>query len=430
MQNTGKNTGKKIRSRILQNMDHEQDYSDAELKAAIEREVNRCSREEMLSLGERETLAKEIFHSFRKMDILQELLDDPDVTEILVNGENNIFYEREGQLYRWNRTFESEESLMNLIQAVAGRSNRSVNELEPIVDTRLPDGSRVNIVLGPVSLDGPCVSIRKFSAMPMTTQRLIGMGSISEEMVSMLRLCVISGYNIFVSGGTGSGKTTFLNALSQCIPSSERVITIEDSAELRLDGIPDLVRLETRESNVNGVEPITIRDLIRTALRMRPDRIIVGEVRGAEALDMLQAINTGHNGSMSTGHANSTADMLHRLETMVLMGMDLPVAAIRGQIAGGLDIMVHLARLRDHSRRCVEISEITGMEQGEVRLNRLYRFTERGEKDGHIIGEWEKCGTLSRREKLRAAGCEEAFEALTSGTGRAACSGRKDGETV
>ena len=374
----------------------------------------------MLSLRERELLAGEIFNSFRKLDILQELIDDPDVTEILVNGIHRIFYEKGGCLYRWVRCFDSEETLKNLIQTIAGRSNRSINELEPIMDTRLQDGSRVNIVLSPISLDGPCISIRKFSAVPMTVERLIGMGSMPEEAAAMLRLLVISGYNIFVSGGTGSGKTTFLNALSRFIPPDERVITIEDSAELRLDEIEDLVRLETREANVNGVEPITIRDLIRTALRMRPNRIIVGEVRGAEALDMLQAINTGHNGSMSTGHANSVGDMLHRLETMVLMGMDLPVPAIRGQIACGLDIMVHLARMRDHSRRLVEIAEITGMRpDGEVAVQTLYRFEERGEEDGRIIGEWKRCAALTRREKLKSAGYDTAFEALEEGGSKA-----------
>lgn len=398
-------------------MDLSRDISDEELKQIIERGVGQYSRERLLSLSQRELFERQIFNSFRKMDILQELLDDPDVTEIMVNGPKHIFYEKEGCVYPWEKGELSEEKLADMIQQIVGSANRAVNEAQPIVDTRLADGSRVNVVLSPISIDGSCVSIRKFSNTPMTLVRLIELGSVSEEAAQMLSLLVRAGYNIFVSGGTGSGKTTFLNALSEHIPQGQRVVTIEDSAELQMNSIRNLVRLETRGANGNGAEPITIRDLIRTALRMRPDRIIVGEVRGAEALDMLQAMNTGHDGSLSTGHANSSEDMLSRLETMVLMGMELPMEAIRRQIASGIDILVHLGRMRDRTRKVLHIAELDGIKDGSVQLHTLYRFREDGKKGERVSGTWKKEGTLLHRRKLLAEGLEEEMEELCGKSG-------------
>lgn len=398
-------------------MDLSRDISDEELKQIIERGVGQYSRERLLSLSQRELFERQIFNSFRKMDILQELLDDPEVTEIMINGPKHIFYEKEGCVYPWEKGELSEEKLADMIQQIVGSANRAVNEAQPIVDTRLADGSRVNVVLSPISVDGSCVSIRKFSNTPMTLARLIELDSVSEEAAQMLSLLVCAGYNIFVSGGTGSGKTTFLNALSEHIPQGQRVVTIEDSAELQMNSICNLVRLETRGANGNGAEPITIRDLIRTALRMRPDRIIVGEVRGAEALDMLQAMNTGHDGSLSTGHANSSEDMLNRLETMVLMGMELPMEAIRRQIASGIDILVHLGRMRDRTRKVLHIAELDGIKNGAIQLHTLYRFQEDGKKGARVSGIWKKEGTLLHRRKLQAEGLEEAMEELCGGSG-------------
>lgn len=396
----------KLREQILAYLDDAYDVSDEELLEMIRKTAIQDAESRMCSISEREQMEMGLFHSFRGLDILQELLDDPEITEILVNGPKHIFYEKQGSLYPWEKTFASEERLNTMIQNIVGRANRSVNASEPIVDTRLPDGSRVNVVLAPVSVIGPCLSIRKFPKQPLSMERLVAMGALSEEIADFLKTMVQSGYNIFVSGGTGSGKTTFLNALSQFIPKDQRVITIEDSAELQMRSVKNLVRLETRQGNQNGAYEISIRDLIRTSLRMRPDRIIVGEVRGAEALDMLQAINTGHNGSMSTGHANSIPDMLSRLETMVLMGMDLPLAAIRGQIAHGLDLFVHLGRLRDHSRKVLDIREVCGLKEGEIVLNALFTFHETQEKDGIIKGDWEKKGTLQNMGKLKDQGLD------------------------
>ncbi|MBQ9022929.1 MAG: CpaF family protein [Eubacterium sp.] len=394
----------KLREQILTYLDDAYEVSDEELLEMIRRTAMQDADSRMCSISEREQMELELFHSFRGLDILQDLLDDPEVTEILVNGPKHIFYEKHGSLYPWEKTFISEERLNTMIQNIVGRANRSVNASEPIVDTRLPDGSRVNVVLAPVAVTGPCLSIRKFPKQPLSMENLVSMGALSEEIADFLKTMVKSGYNIFVSGGTGSGKTTFLNALSRFIPQDQRVITIEDSAELQMRSVQNLVRLETRQGNNNGAHEISIRDLIRTSLRMRPDRIIVGEVRGAEALDMLQAINTGHNGSMSTGHANSIPDMLSRLETMVLMGMDLPLAAIRGQIAHGLDLFVHLGRLRDHSRKVLDIREVCGLKEGGIVLNALFTFHETEEKDGIIKGTWEKTGTLQNTEKLKNQG--------------------------
>lgn len=398
---------KELKERVLAEVDLTRELSDEEICLLIEKCVEDYSHIRALTLKERELLEKTLFHSMRKFDAIQELLEDPAVTEIMVNGAEHIFYEKEGRLLESKSHFSSKEKLNDVIQQMAGNNNRMVNEASPIVDTRLPDGSRVNIVLEPVSIDGSAISIRKFPEKPILMENLIAIGSVSEEAAGFLRLLVESGYNIFVSGGTGSGKTTFLNALSQYIPREERIITIEDSAELQLVDKPNLVRLETRNANTEGVEPITIRDLIRTALRMRPERIIVGECRGAEALDMLQAMNTGHDGSLSTGHANSCRDMLSRMETMVLMGMELPLPAIRSQIASGIDILVHLGRLRDKSRKVLHIAEIAGMENGEIKLHELFRFVEEGESSGKVCGKLVQTGELIDREKLVRAGLAE-----------------------
>ncbi len=382
---------------------------DEELEELIYQEVGSYSRRQGLSLKNREQFQREIYHSLRKLDVLQELADDPEVTEIMVNGSEHIFFEKGGRMQQWDRQFYSREKLEDVIQQIAAAGNKIVNEANPIADTRLKDGSRVNIVLSPVAIDGSAVTIRKFPEQPMDMEQLIRLGAISREAVDFLKQLVQAGYNIFVSGGTGAGKTTFLNALSAYIPKGERVITIEDSAELQITSVPNLIRLETRTANMEGVREITIRDLIRASLRMRPDRIIVGECRGAEALDMLQAMNTGHDGSISTGHANSSHDMLKRLETMVLMGMDLPVSAIRSQIASGIDLVIHLGRLRDCSRKVLNIDEIDGMEDGEIQMHAIYRFVETkqdggGEKEGKVMGLWEKTGELQNKEKLREAG--------------------------
>lgn len=398
-----------LRQHILTQLDMTREISDHELAELIYSEVGEYSRKQGFSLKNREQFQKEIFHSLRKLDALQELVDDPAVTEIMVNGAEHIFYEKNGRVRQWDRRFYSKDKLEDVIQQIVAAGNKIVNEANPIVDTRLLDGSRVNIVLSPVAVDGSVITIRKFPEHPMTMGQLIQLGAVSEETADFLKQVVKSGYNIFVSGGTGAGKTTFLNALSEYIPSEERLITIEDSAELQIKSIPNLIRLETRTANMQGVHEISIRDLIRTSLRMRPDRIIVGECRGAEALDMLQAMNTGHDGSLSTGHANSSQDMLKRLETMVLMGMDLPVAAIRGQIASGIDILVHLGRLRDRSRKVLNVDEIDGMKDGEIQLHSIYRFVEQeydgqqGEQ-GKVIGVWEQSGILQNTEKLRRAG--------------------------
>ncbi len=406
---------KEIRQELLDEMDMSRDLSDEELHEHIYREISRYSRQHLLSLEGREDFERHIFNSFRKLDVIQDLLDDDGITEIMVNAPDRIFYEKEGALHRWRGGSLSEEKLSDVIQQIVGSANRTVNEARPIVDARLPDGSRVNVVMPPVAVDGAVVSIRKFSAQPLTLGRLIGMGSISAEAATFLTLMVRAGYNIFVSGGTGSGKTTFLNALSEYIPKDQRVVTIEDSAELQMKSIPNLVRLETRMGNGSGSTDITIRDLIRTALRMRPDRIIVGEVRGAEALDMLQSFNTGHDGSLSTGHANSSGDMLSRLETMVLMAMDLPMEAIRRQIASGIDILVHLGRLRDKSRKVMEISELAGIKDGRIELSQLYVFRETGEKDGKVCGVWERGESLKNIGKLQTEGLFGEYEDFLSG---------------
>lgn len=359
---------RELRGRVQGRLDLSRELSDGEVQALIDEEIMQKSREGYLMLEERLRLQKELFNSMRRLDMLQELIEDPEVTEIMVNGPENIFVERGGRLTRWEKSFSSKEKLEDVVQQIVSFCNRSVSKASPIADARLADGSRVNIVLDPVALNGPVITIRRFPKEPVRMRQLLEWGSISEEAAAFLRKVVKAGYNIFVSGGTGSGKTTVLNALSEFIPADERIITIEDNAELQLDRVENLVILEARNANLEGEREITIRDLIKTSLRMRPDRIIVGEIRGAEAIDMLQAMNTGHDGSLSTGHANSPTDMLSRLETMVLMGMDLPLTAVRRQIASGVDLIVHLGRLRDGSRKVLEIVELTGMEQGEICL--------------------------------------------------------------
>lgn len=379
---------------------------DEELQEMIDAAVAGEAERSYLPLKSRLRLKKELFDSFRRLDILQELVDDPDITEIMVNGKDHIFIEKKGRLSRWDKAFDSAEQLEDLIQQIVSRVNRTVNLSSPIADARLEDGSRVHVVLAPVAVDGPVLTIRKFPE-PVTMDKLIRLGSISREAAVFLRTAVRAGYNIFVSGGTGSGKTTFLNALSEFIPEDERVITIEDSAELQIRHVPNLVRLETRVENRDGSREISMRDLIRASLRMRPDRILVGEVRGAEALEMLQAMNTGHDGSVSTGHGNSPRDMVTRLETMVLMAADLPLAAVRNQIASALELMVHLGRMRDKSRKVLEIAEVIGCENGEVRLEPLFTFREKQARDRQWVeGSLEKVGELRSREKLRAGGFE------------------------
>jgi len=395
---------KQIGIKLLNHIDFSRELSDEEIGEEIDELLTEEKLFQCLSMEIRKKLRREIFYSIRKLDLLQELVDDSRVTEIMINGTENIYVEREGNIFKWDSTFD-EEKLLDVIQQIVAGCNRVVNEASPIVDARLENGSRVNIVMKPVALNGPIVTIRRFPEKPIGMEDLIGFGSVTEEVALFLKKLVCAGYNIFISGGTGSGKTTFLNALSNYIPLDERVITIEDSAELQIQNISNLVRLETRNSNVEGCEAITIRDLIKTALRMRPDRIVVGEVRGAEALDMLQAMNTGHDGSLSTGHGNSATDMLSRLETMVLMGMDLPLTAIKKQIASGIDILIHLGRLRDRSRKVLQIVEIDGYKDGEISTHVLYEFIEKGEADsGKVLGELTKKGELHNEEKLRAAG--------------------------
>ena len=350
-----------------------------------------------------------VFNSMRGLDVLQPLVDDPSITEIMINGPHNVFIEKNGRLFKTDVDFVTNEKLENVIVNIVSKVNRTVNEANPIVDARLLDGSRVNVVLPPIALCGPTVTIRKFPEDPMTMQKLIGFGSLTEEVAELLERMVRAKFNIFISGGTGSGKTTFLNALSNYIPKDERVITIEDSAELQIEGVENLVSLETRNANMEGKGEVTIRDLIRSSLRMRPERIVVGEVRGAEALDMLQAMNTGHDGSLSTGHSNSTRDMLSRLETMVISGNNIPIEAIRQQIASAIDIIIQLSRLRDKSRRTIEIAEVAGYENGEVKLNVLYKFVEHGEDpDGRIIGGLERTGNpMINKYKFHMAGLSD-----------------------
>lgn len=396
---------KRLREKLAESIDYSAEKSDEEIQELIDEMLARESKMVPMGLTERGQLRRELFHAVRKLDILQDLIDDTQITEIMINGANNIFIEKNGRLSRSDLRFESKEQLKNVIQQIVADCNRVVNEAAPIVDARLRNGSRVNIVLDPVALNGPIVTIRRFPDKPIMMEDLIAYGSVSKEASMWLQKLVRAKYNIMISGGTGSGKTTFLNALSYYIPKEERVITIEDSAELQILGLPNLVRMEKRNANVEGCSEISIRDLIKTSLRMRPDRIIVGEVRGGEAFDMMQCLNTGHDGSMSTGHANSCEDMLSRLENMILMGIEIPLAAIRQQIASGVDIIVHLGRLRDKTRRVLEIAEVQGYEKDRIALQTLYQFVETGEDAaGRVEGILQKREELSYVEKLQAAG--------------------------
>ncbi len=395
-----------IRRKIQDMLEYEGEVTDERIEELVSSTISDEMKNDFLPYHRRILLGQEIFNSLRKLDILQNLIDNPEVTEIMVNGPNFIFVEENGRIYKLEQRFESEEKLKNIIQMVVGKCNRMVNDMSPIVDARLENGSRVNVVLNPVALNGPILTIRRFPEKPYNMQNLQDLGAISLEAARFLEKLVIAGYNILVSGGTGSGKTTFLNALSGYIPKDERIITIEDSAELQLLGIENLIRMETKNANTENGRMITIRDLIKTSLRMRPDRIIVGEVRGEEAMDMIcSAMNCGHDGSMSTVHSNSAADTLLRVETMILMAAQIPVQAIRRQISSGVDIIVHLGRLRDKSRKVLEIVEITGMTGECITINPLFEFRENGDrKKERVMGNLEKVGELCNVEKMHAAG--------------------------
>lgn len=402
-----------VKRQILEELDLSRELSDEEIKDCIDRVIFLTGKKYYIEIGQKKQLKTEIFNSIRRLDILQELIEDQSITEIMINGFEHIFIEKAGHLIRLERQFESKEKLEDIIQQIVANCNRMVNESNPIVDARLEDGSRVNVVLPPVALNGPIVTIRKFPHYPITMETLISIGSITEESAEFLKKLVIAKYNIFICGGTGSGKTTFLNALSDYIPKEERIITIEDSAELQLLNIPNLVSLEARNQNVEGKNEITIRDLIKTALRMRPSRIILGEVRDGACVDLITGTyGSGHDGSMSTGHGNSNKEMLSRLETLYLMGMEIPVLSIRRQIGSALDIMVHLGRLRDKSRKVLEIAEVI-YEKEEILLQPLYKFKEEGEENRKIIGELKRTKhTLLATEKLLLAGYtkEEVIE--------------------
>ena len=399
-----------LREKLIKRIGEETEVRDDRVQDIIDELIMEEGREAYISLPQKQQVRIELFNSIRGLDILQELLDDDDVTEIMVNGTGGIFVERQGRISKWEKHFFSEEKLQELVQQIVAGCNRIVNESVPIADARLKDGARVNIVLAPVALNGPIITIRRFPNRPITMAQLIEWGAVTEEAVSFLKKLVKAGYNIFISGGTGSGKTTFLNALSDYIPKDERIITIEDNAELQIQGVENLVKMEARRANTEGAHEVSIRELIKSSLRMRPDRIIVGEVRGEEAIDMLQSLNTGHDGSLSTGHGNSPRDMLSRLETMVFMGMELPVSAVRRQIASGIDILVHLGRLRDKSRKVLEIAEVSGYqyETEEILLRTLYEFRESGCKEQQKVqGRLEKCGDMVNTGKFLQAGIHE-----------------------
>ena len=384
-----------IREKVISTIDMTREPQEQELHEIIDRIMEEELKEKYLTIKERIKIHKEVFNSIKGLGILEDLLEMDEVTEIMINGRKHIFIEKAGRIIPYDDSIESEERLQDIIQQIVAKTNRRVNESNPIVDTRLEDGSRVNVVLPPVALDGAVITIRKFAKEKITINQLIKWGTLTREVSDLLEKLVVAGYNIFVSGGTGSGKTTFLNVLSNFIPNDQRVVTIEDSAELQLKSVDNIVRLEARQANSQGENEITIRDLIKTSLRMRPDRIIVGEVRGAEALDMVQSLNTGHDGSMSTGHGNSPKDMLARLETMVLMGADIPLNAIRSQLAAGIDIMVHLARMPDKTRKVIEINEIQEFKDNQIILNKLYCMEN---------GKLKKVGTLKNIFKLQSYG--------------------------
>lgn len=395
--------GLNLRKKLRERLDQTREVEDQEIYRQIDDLILEETRNRYVSLRRKEALRTELFNSIRKLDILQELIDDDSVTEIMVNGTEGIFLERNGRLLCWEKKITSKEKLEDMVQQIAGRCNRIVNESVPVADARLSDGSRVSLVLPPVALNGPVITIRRFPKNPIHMDRLVELGAVTTEAAAFLRVLVRSGYNIFISGGTGSGKTTFLNALSDFIPKEERIITIEDNAELQIQGAENLVRLEARQANTEGKNSVTIRDLIKASLRMRPDRIVVGEVRGEEALDMIQSMNTGHDGSLSTGHANSPRDMLSRLETMILMAMELPLSAIRRQIASAVDILIHLGRMRDRSRKVMEIVEITGYDRasGEITERTLFQLEETKEQPMGVLVRKQE---LLHVEKLNRAG--------------------------
>lgn len=398
-----------IRKRVLDTLDYEADISDEKIEELVSKIMAEELKNDFLPFHRRVLLGQRIFNSLRKLDILQTIIDNPAVTEIMVNGPNSIFVEEAGKIYKSNQQFESEEKLNNIIQMIVAKCNRVVNTTSPIVDARLENGSRVNVVLNPIALNGPILTIRRFPEKPLHMEQLIYLEALSKDVAEFLKKLVVAGYNILVSGGTGSGKTTFLNVLSDYIPKDERIITIEDSAELQLIGIENLVRMETKNASTENGKTISIRDLIKTSLRMRPDRIIVGEVRGAEAMDMVcSAMNCGHDGSMSTVHANNAKDTLLRLETMILMAAQLPILAIRQQISSGVDIIIHLGRLRDKSRRVLEIVEVVGMNAEEIIINPIYQFVEeKGREENRVYGQLQKIGELKNVGKLQRLGIYE-----------------------
>ena len=401
-----------IQEELLRELEQGVSFSDEQMQDEIEIRVLKRGQMEYLTIEEKMELVKKIFNSVRRLDVLQELLEDQDITEIMINGPDHIFIEKGGRLLDSGKKFPSQAKLEDVIQQIVSKVNRVVNEASPIVDVRLLDGSRVNVVLPPVALDGPVMTIRRFPENPFDMDKLLELGSITKEAAVFLRTLVEARYNIFISGGTGSGKTTFLNALSNYIPSTERIVTIEDSAELQIQNIANLVRLETRNANLEGKNEITVRDLVRSALRQRPDRIIIGEIRDAAVIELLSAMNTGHDGSISTGHANSPVDMLRRLETLVLTGMDIPLQAVRSQIASAIEIVVQLGRLRDKSRKVLEIDEVCGIEDGEIVLHPLYKFQEtKGSSKEHVKGHLVATDhRLANRDKLIMAGKETADE--------------------
>ena len=393
-----------VRQGLIEKLEYLEETNDESLQRMINESLKEKTREQYISIKDRQTIARQIFDSMRKLGILEEFIENPDVTEIMINGPKCIFYEKAGRLYKSDKQFENEETLRNVIQKIVAQCNRVVNESSPIVDARLSDGSRVNCVLDPIALNGPILTIRRFPKRPYLMDDLIAKGSLNAETALFLQKLVIAGYNILVSGGTGSGKTTFLNALSAYIPKDERIITIEDSAELQIQGIENLVRMETKNANIEGVTPITIRDLIKSSLRMRPDRIVVGEVRGAEAMDMIcSAMNCGHDGSMSTVHANSAADSISRLETMILTAAPLPLYAIRRQIGSGVDIVIQLGRMRDKTSKVLEIVELNCIGD-DVDINPLFRFVEEDYSTEKVSGQLTKVGDLKNDSKLKAAG--------------------------
>ena len=397
----------KIRRMVLEQIPSDSELLEGQLLQLIDENIQRVSGESYLRFADRKKLRTSIYNSMRRLDVLQELLEDENITEIMVNGPDHIFIEQKGQMMETGLVFDSQERLSDIAQQIASEGNRIVNETSPILDVRLADGSRVNIVMPPVAMDGLVITIRKFPRDPLTMDRLTEMGALTEEAAEVLRKLVEAKYNIFISGGTGAGKTTFLNILSNYIPEDERIITIEDSAELQIREVKNLVRLEARNANVEGKNQVTIRDLIKSALRMRPDRIVVGEIRDATAIDMLTAMNTGHDGSLSTGHANSPGDMLNRLETLVLMGMEIPLEAVRQQIASAIDIIVHLGRLRDKSRKVLEICEVGQCERGKIGMYPLFQFCEEREQEGKIIGSLKRTDhKLINEDKCAKAGVQ------------------------